>query len=215
MAFEVYDDYEQGERVRQWLRQNGLSIIVGVGIGLVCIFAWQQWRSHQDSRQLEAAELYQRAQQALAAGREAEADPFIERLQKDHADNGYAPFAVSQRAVRQLQAGHADQAMASLQWAEDHFKDPALKHLTALRMAQVELADGKAADALARIDAVGAEFPGLAQELRGDALSRLKRPDEARQAYQAAMTALDEQAPQRNVLQMKIDDLATAGKQGA
>jgi predicted negative regulator of RcsB-dependent stress response len=39
--------------------------------------------------------------------------------------------------------------------------------------------------------------------------------DDARKAYQAAMSALSSEAPQRGVLQMKLDDLAVAGKQGA
>ena len=41
MAFDVYDDYEQGERVQQWLRKNGVSIAVGIGLGLALIFGWQ------------------------------------------------------------------------------------------------------------------------------------------------------------------------------
>ena len=51
MEFEAYDDYEQNERVVKWLRENGLSIGVGIVIGLVGIFGWQQWRSHQASAQ--------------------------------------------------------------------------------------------------------------------------------------------------------------------
>ncbi len=47
MAFEEYDKYEQSELVQKWLRENGLSIVVGVAIGLVGIFGWQQWRNHQ------------------------------------------------------------------------------------------------------------------------------------------------------------------------
>ena len=47
MAFEEYDEYEQSELVQKWLRENGVSIIVGIAIGLVGIFGWQQWRNHQ------------------------------------------------------------------------------------------------------------------------------------------------------------------------
>ncbi|MDE2088259.1 MAG: tetratricopeptide repeat protein, partial [Xanthomonadaceae bacterium] len=70
--------------------------------------------------------------------------------------------------------------------------------------------------ALATLDAIPAgQYAGLTQELRGDALVKLGRADDARKAYQAAMAALGEDAPQHAVLQMKIDDLAVAGKQGA
>ena len=56
-------------------------------------------------------------------------------------------------------------------------------------------------------------YEGVSQELRGDALVKLGRPDDARKAYEAAKAALGENAPQS--VQMKIDDLAVAGKQGA
>jgi predicted negative regulator of RcsB-dependent stress response len=58
-------------------------------------------------------------------------------------------------------------------------------------------------------------FQGMTQELRGDALVKVGRMDDARKAYQAAMAALSKDAPQRGALQMKLDDLAVAGKQGA
>jgi predicted negative regulator of RcsB-dependent stress response len=55
----------------------------------------------------------------------------------------------------------------------------------------------------------------MSQELRGDVLVKLGRPDDARKAYQAAEAALGGDAQQGGDLQMKIDDLAVAGKQGA
>jgi predicted negative regulator of RcsB-dependent stress response len=115
-----------------------------------------------------------------------------------------------------VQDKQLDKAIASLQWAEAHAADPALKALVELRMARVQLAKGDGQAALATLEAMPAgQYAGLNQELRGDALVKLGRADDARKAYQAAMTALGEDAPQHAVLQMKIDDLAVAGKQGA
>ena len=67
MAFEEYDKYEQSELVQKWLRENGLSIVVGVAIGLVGIFGWQQWRKHQARIEGDASQLYQQAQVASAS----------------------------------------------------------------------------------------------------------------------------------------------------
>src|SRR6185437_6145101 len=193
MAFDAYDDYEQSERVQKWLRENGLSIAVGIAIGLVGIFGLQQWRKHQANNEAAAATLYQQAQVALASGKPTAATAFVDELMKDYAKSPYALFAVSDRAKQQVQDKQLDKAIASLQWAEG---------------------DGQAA--LATLEAMPAgQYTGLNQELRGDALVKLGRADDARKAYQAAMTALGEDAPQHAVLQMKIDDLAVAGKQGA
>ncbi|MBV8156698.1 MAG: tetratricopeptide repeat protein [Dyella sp.] len=214
MAFEEYDEFEQSERVQQWLRQNGLSIVVGIAIGLVGIFGWQQWNKHKADHQAEAANLYQQVQDAVAAGKPDSADSMTEQLLKDYADTSYATFAVGDRAQRQVQAKQLDKALESLGVADSHASDANLKALMQLRTARVLLAQGKGTEALAALDRMPAKsYEGVAQELRGDVLVKLGRPDDARKAYEAAKAALGENAPQS--VQMKIDDLAVAGKQGA
>ena len=214
MAFEAYDDYEQSERVQQWLRQNGLSIVVGIAIGLVGIFGWQQWNKHKAEHQADAANLYQQIQVAVAGGKSDNADALTEQMLKDYTDTTYAVFAVSDRAERQVRAKQFDKAIESLGWAENHASDANLKALSQMRIARVQLAQGKAADAIAALDRMQVKtYEGVSQELRGDALVKLGRPDDARKAYVAAKAALGENAPQS--VQMKIDDLAVAGKQGA
>jgi predicted negative regulator of RcsB-dependent stress response len=216
MAFDAYDDYEQGERVQQWLRQNGLSIVIGIVIGLVGIFGWQQWRNHQATREMEASNLYQQLQTALAAGKTSEADQLVANLEKDYAKSTYAVLAASDRAQRQVEDKQLDKALASLQWARNHVGDNPLKPLIELRTAKVQMAAGKANDALTILDGVSIKgYEALRQELRGDALVKLGRADDARKAYRAALAAMGEDAPQRAALQLKLDDLAVAGKQGA
>jgi predicted negative regulator of RcsB-dependent stress response len=214
MAFEEYDEYEQGERVQQWLRQNGLSIVVGIAIGLVGIFGWGKWNDHKTAHQTDAANLYQQVQVAVAGGKADSADTLIEQLTKDYVDTPYAMFAMSDRAERQVRAKQLDKALESLAWAEAHATDDNLKALVQMRIARVLLAQGKGAEALAALDRMPPKsYEGVAQELRGDVLVKLGRPDDARKAYEAAKLAMGESAPQS--VQMKIDDLAVAGKQGA
>ncbi|MBB3228623.1 putative negative regulator of RcsB-dependent stress response [Luteibacter sp. Sphag1AF] len=216
MAFDVYDDYEQGERVQQWLRKNGVSIIVGIVLGLVLIFGWQQWKSHKANHNEAAGAEYQALQVAVAASKTTEIDVRTDTLMKDFSDSSYAVFAVGERAQRNVIAGKLDAALADLEWAKAHAKDETLKTLVTLRSAQVQIAQNKPNDAIATVDGIaGNTFTSLKQELRGDALVKLGRSDDARKAYQAAISAMSESAPQRGVVQSKLDDLAVAGKQGA
>ena len=216
MAFDAYDDYEQSELVQKWLRENGVSIVVGVLIGLVGIFGWQQWRNHQARNESAASQLYQQAKVAQLSGKPDVAAQLTDQLMKDYAKSPYALFAVSDRARQQVQDKQLDKAQVSLEWAESHTTEEPLKSLTLVRIARVELARDQAQASLATLDRVPpGSFQGMVQELRGDAMVKLGRMDDARKAYQAAMSALSEDAPQRGALQMKLDDLAVAGKQGA
>lgn len=216
MAFEVYDDYEQNERVVKWLRENGLSIVVGIIIGLVGIFGWQQWRAHQARRENSAAELYQQVQVAQASNKPDVVARVSGELMKNYAGSTYAVFAAGDLAREQANAGELDKATTSLEWAVKHVGDTALKPLLQLRVARVQLARGDGAAALATLDSVPtASFTGMVQELRGDVLVKLGRQDDARKAYQAAMSALAADAPERGALKMKLDDLAAPGKPDA
>jgi predicted negative regulator of RcsB-dependent stress response len=216
MAFEEYDKYEQSELVQKWLRENGVSIVVGVLIGLVGIFGWQQWRNHQARNESAASQLYQQAKVAQLSGKPDVAAQLTDQLMKDYAKSPYALFAVSDRARQLVQDKQLDKAQVSLEWAESHTTEEPLKSLTLVRIARVELARDQAQASLATLDRVPpGSFQGMVQELRGDAMVKLGRMDDARKAYQAAMSALSEDAPQRGALQMKLDDLAVAGKQGA
>jgi predicted negative regulator of RcsB-dependent stress response len=216
MAFNAYDDYEQSERVQKWLRQNGLSIAVGVVIGLIAIFGYQQWRNHRADHQLQASGLYQQLQTVLDTGNTNAVDVIIQQLMKDYSDTPYALFAVSDRARRQTEDKQLDKALDSLAWAEQHAPSPELKALVQLRIAHVQMAKGNAQESLNALDRMPPKSYAIeAQELRGDALVKLGRRDDALKAYQAAVSAMGPNVSQDNEVQMKIDDLATAGKQGA
>jgi predicted negative regulator of RcsB-dependent stress response len=216
MAFDAYDDYEQSERVQKWLRQNGLSIVVGIVIGLIAIFGYQQWRNHRVAHQTAASGLYQQLQSVIDSGNSNAADVLVQQLMNDYADTPYAMFAVSDRARRQVESKQLDKALESLAWAEQHAPSPELKALVELRIAHVQMAQGNAQEALNVLNRIPADsYAIVGEELRGDALVKLGRRDDALKAYQAAVKAMGPGVQQGNEVQMKIDDLAAAGKQGA
>lgn len=216
MAFDAYDDYEQSERVQKWLRQNGLSIVVGVVIGLIAIFGYQEWRNHRIAHQMKASGLYQQLQSVIDTGNANAIEVITQALMKDYADTPYATFAVSDRARKQVEDKQLDKAVESLVWAEQHAPSAQLKALVELRMAHVQLAKGNAQEAINELDRMPAGSYAIeAQELRGDALVKLGQRDAARKAYEAAVKAMGPSVQHDNEVQMKIDDLATAGKQGA
>ena len=218
MEFDAYDDYEQGERIQAWLRQNGLSIAVGIVLGLVLIFGYKKWRSHQAQHRAAAAEQFNAIEQAYAAGQDSQGNALVQVMLKNYSDSPYAVFAASARAGNEADNGKLADARASLEWARSHAdgEHGAIKALMSLRLARVELAQGKASDALATLDAMpDDDYAAVRGELRGDVLVKLGRPADARKAYEASLKAYGKDAPQYQGVRMKLDELATAGKQGA
>ncbi|MDZ3824376.1 MAG: tetratricopeptide repeat protein [Pseudoxanthomonas sp.] len=183
---DIYDQHEQSERVRSWLKDNASAILGGIVIGLGAIVGYHQWQNHTARKAHTAAALFE---QARSADDSADA-PALVQLRSDFARNGFAALAGFEQAQRELQAGDAAAAAASLAWVRDNARDDALKSLASLRLARLQWAAGESEQALATLEgARAAGFTAEREELRGDVLAALGRGDEARQAYLAAREA--------------------------
>jgi len=213
MAFDVLDEHEQGELVQKWLRENAMSIAIGIALGLLLIFGWQQWKAHRARHAADASAQYQALVDAFDAKRNDDAKTLAEALRKDYPDTAYATFAAMRLADLANDKGDLKAAAENLEWAEQHAGAPALKQLAGINLAKVKLAQGDADGALKLVDGLPkSDYAALAGETRGDILAKLNRGDDARAAYQDALTHLDPQAPNRQFVQMKLDDLGGAPK---
>lgn len=216
MAFDVLDEHEQGEQVQKWLRENALSILIGIGLGLLLIFGWQQWRNHRARHEMDAAVQYDAL--ALDVGKKDydAAKVIAGKLKADYADTPYAVLAALREADIASEKGDNDAAFSALDWGYRHAGIDALKAVAGISLARVQIARSKAQEALDLIDKLpkGA-FDSSGAELRGDALAALGRKDDARAAYTDALTHLDQGAPNRAFVEMKLNDLGGAEKKGS
>lgn len=216
MAFNEFDEYETSEKVRDWLRRNAASIVGGVLLGIGGLWAWHAWQDNRAGERERAEAAYRSLAEALAPDAAPEAVSEIEsRSKKLREEFGTTPFATlgalleARMAVEKGELAEADRLLTQ---ALEKSGDAALRGLVRLRLAELRLAEDKPDAALVLADAVpGNEWRALREELRGDALARLDRPDEARRAYEDALAALDEGSQARAFLEMKKGDLvATA-----
>jgi predicted negative regulator of RcsB-dependent stress response len=212
MSFDVLDEHEQGELVQKWLRENAMAIATGIGLGLVLIFGWQQWKVHRAGQDAAAAAQYQALTDAIEAKKPDDALKVADSLRKDYPGSTYAVLAALQQADIAIGKNDLSTAATTLDWARAHAGLDSLEALVALRSARVKLAQGDADAAIKLVDALpNGDYAALAGEVRGDALLKLGRADEARKAYQDALSQVADGAAQgRNVLQMKLDDLGGA-----
>jgi len=216
MAFDVLDEHEQGELVRKWVRENWLSIVIGIGLGLVLLFGWQQWRTHRASRDMDAAVQYDTLGADMTKKDYDAAKAIAAKLKSDYADTPYALFAAMREAEIATQKGDADGAWTSLDWAWQHASIDALKTAVGVNLVRVQLARGKAQEALDFLDKLPKNgFDAAAAELRGDALVALGRKDDARGAYADALAKLEPGAPNRGFIEMKLSDLGAAATAAA
>ena len=200
------DEHEQGERVRNWLRQNGSSLILGIALGLALVFGWKWWQGNGVKHQAEAARQYQQLTDAVAAKDAAKVQAFANQLASDFDDTAYASLGRLRQAAFLQDSGKTAEAIKLLQAAPPHERSD-VAEIRELRLSRLLLLSGKpdeASQVLARLPAPS--YPEVAAELRGDiALAKGDRAA-ARKAYEDALTHLDQSAATRQLVELKLID---------
>lgn len=211
---EVYTTEEQQvEVIKSWWKENGTSVLAGTVIGLVGLFGWRYYNEHQLAGQEAASQAYNEMTTQLAKGDDAalaQAQTFISA----HKGDAYAELAALQLAAAAVKANKLDLAAQQLTEVAAN-GDESIKPIAALRLARVLNDQDKAAEALAQLGKITNDaFKAQVAEVRGDVLLKQGKPEEARDAYQAAADAGGLQASSE--LKLKMDDLAlpaaTAGE---
>jgi predicted negative regulator of RcsB-dependent stress response len=202
-------DQEQIDALRDWWKENGMSVIAGVVLGLGAIFGWRGWQSHV-AAQTEAASAQYDALAALVQENAAAEKIAVaaERVVSEHPKSGYAVFARLALARAAVDAADLERAAVYLREALEHATEAPLKNEIRLRLARVLLAQGKNDEAFAQLDTAqaGAYLSAFA-ELRGDIEVRRGNADAARSEYQAALKSRAADAADLALLELKLDSL--------
>jgi predicted negative regulator of RcsB-dependent stress response len=206
MAIEELDEYEQGEKVRRWLRENGGSLFTGILLGLALIAAWNWYQGRAGRVREEAATQYSAMTKAMKEKDTAKVKTFALVLDEKFADTPFAVLSHLRQAEFLQSLGKTDEALAALRSAPAT-TEPALAELVRLRHARLLLIAGKYDEALAQLAPITQSlYPPVLGELRGDIYAAQGKRDDARKAYEDALTTLDQAAPTRRLVELKPID---------
>jgi len=198
---------EQVEAIKKWWKENGISVVSGIAIGLAAVFGWQGWNNYQDNQGKQASVAFSQMLNAVDLGDMDLAGKQAELVRLDYSSSNYAVLAAMAQARIKLAAGESAAARSQLEWAIANSGDASLKRLAQLNLARILLSENDLDGAAKLADAGNGGFAGEFAELRGDIALARKDAGAARDAYTEAL-AMNAGNPQR--LQMKLDDLAVA-----
>jgi predicted negative regulator of RcsB-dependent stress response len=206
MAVELYDEHEQSERVRRWIKEYGYSIVLGLVLAFGGIFGFRQWQEHQAGQRYLAAEYYEVIQRELDGESMEFAEEQFQAMRDAVSRSAYTGLAGLLMASAYVEDGQLEPAARIYRDILDNRKLESLWPVTTLRLARVLEAQGDVREALALLDGdPPAGYRGAWAEVRGDMLMLQGQPDQARLAYREALDNLTGQGGNRGLLQMKID----------
>ena len=209
---DVYKTEEETiESIKQWWKENGLAVALGLLIGLGGIYGVRTWIGYQQTQSEEASLVYDQLAKSLAAKQYVDVLKHGDAILNEYDGTPYATLASLAMAKAKLESDDAAGARGNLQWVIDNADDEGMRHIARVRLLRVML-DAKEYDAvlamLAKQDK--SAFSPTYDELRGDVYAAQGKPDQAREVYRLAMAGLPASSQRRELLQMKLDDLAEA-----
>ncbi len=213
MVDEYLSEREQADQLRRWLRENWIWLVAGVALTLAGYYGYRWWESRQATRAVAAGERFAAMLEAIGAGRNEDGVKIAGELTGDYADTPYAEQATLVLARMDVDGGDFAAAEAKLARVADGSKDPDLRTVARIRLARVQLAQGRYDDALATLGKVVApsvearvlELKGdvkLAQGDKAGALEQWRKADAGVAADPASAGQLDAE-----LLRLKIDEL--------
>ena len=199
---------ETVEHLKQWVRENGLAIILGVIIGLGGISGARYWFHYQKTQAEEASIIYDNVASSLTAEKYVDVIQQGKQLIDNYGGTSYAILGAFAMAKASLATGDAAAARDQLAWALKQADDDAMKHIARIRLARL-FVDAKDYDAALKLitDTSHGAFGSLYEELRGDIFTMTDKINQAREAYRLALVGAKDPS-RRQFVQMKLDNLS-------
>lgn len=196
------------EDIKSWWRENGLSLVVSVALGLGAIFGWRAWQASTLEKAQAASQLHAKMVAALREEDNAGAKDAADGILGQYDNTPYAVFARLTLAKLAVADGDLEAAAAHLRGALDQDLDEAFSHVARLRLIRVLLSQGELdeAERLAAAPDQG-EFAVNYEELKGDIKSAQGDLEAARSAYQQSLSKALGGARDVSTLEIKIDNL--------
>lgn len=199
---EIYSTEEQqAEAIKRFFRENGVSLALGVVIGLGGLYGWKAYNQHQVTTAESASDSFTQL---------VESDDVLDKTDTfiaEHKDSAYSSLAAFVAAKEAVEKGQLEVANEKLTWIMNNVSNEELKATATTRLARVQIAQQQYQQALTTLSSPLADsFAATVAELKGDIYTAQDDTDQARTAYQAAADAGGlENNP---LLQIKLDDLA-------
>jgi predicted negative regulator of RcsB-dependent stress response len=198
---------EQVEQLKAWLKENGLSIALGIIIGVGGIGGYNYWNHVQETTAAEASNHFTKMIEALDAGDHESVQTRADTLVNEYAATDYAMMAQLALAKSHVVKGEFEQAEQALQQVVGSGGQEPLAYVARTRLAALQIQNGNVEQALGTLNAeFPDEFSARVEELRGDAYASQGEVKQALAAYRNAQAARIGAADPAFLTQ-KIDDL--------
>lgn len=210
MATFDLDEQEQLDALQQFWRSYG-RIVMAVVLAVVVGFGSTKWWEYQNRTEAQSASATFNKLEAVQTVEDIDLiSSLSEEIISEYGDTYYADLARLNLAKAEVDVGNSDGAIKLLRGVVDDSRDSSLVALARLRLAALYVMTEQFDLAMSALDGdADAAMSGLFADIRGDIYAAQDLHDEARGAYQEALSLLQEGNPWVDIVQIKIDSLGS------
>lgn len=206
MAYDL-EEQEQLDELKAWWKTYG-KMVSNTVLGLLAVYvAYQGWQYYQGKQSVGASTEFQ-ALQTIDQKDQKAIQAKAAEIMEGYASTPYAGRAAVIAAKSNYAAKDIKSAKTQLEWAAKNAKESAVSAIATLQLANILAEEKDYEGALKLLDAKhDAGFDGLFSDLKGDVLVALGKKDEAKAAYEHALTTLNAQGKYHVLTQQKLESL--------
>ena len=208
----VESDEEQLEVLKNWWKENGQSIVIGIAVVFVGFFGFKAWDGKTKSAGENASAIYQQlldldAQQAENK-KEDTSLQLSQKLKTDYEDSIYAVLGSLVIAKKHVEANDLESGIDELRWALEQDHGDSMEDLIRVRLARALASANKIDEAFSIIEnhEPQAAYLSIVEETKGDMLLQIGNFSSAREAYQKAIVNKRDNQPLA-LLELKLADI--------
>lgn len=204
------NDNELGRWIQSQWHMHKKVAILGLCILFGALFSWQQYRHHKDNQSREASLLLNNMIDLVQTNQ-----PFdqIEHLEEQLVNNyprtPYAALAKMLLAKSYIHRHQIKQAIDMYEAVIGMSNDRAIDQIAHLRLARLWIEENQGEKALAVLGRTKKwDFETPYYEVQGDAYWQMGDHQQARKAYQQALTKLPGTIPNREAIELRLQQKA-------
>ena len=205
-------DQQQAEVVKQWLKDNGLSILFSIGLGISAYFGLQFYQQSQLQESESASRLYAEVEFALKQQRMAQAQNLLQEMDNNFSGSPYQQQSHLAMAKLHMDSLDYDNAIIQLEFVMENARDESFQHIARLRIARIMIEQDELDGALALLDSVTASpiaYTPYYEGVKGDIYTALGQLEKAKVAYSLALDSLEPGNFDFDFIKMKSDQIQT------
>jgi predicted negative regulator of RcsB-dependent stress response len=205
------NEHQQWEAIQDWLRKNGVQLLVVFAISLAVAFGFRYWQSSHLEKKQQASQLFDQLLSVEKSDPQSSLIPrIIAELKNNYVRTPYAASAALFEAKNAVSNHHFQAAEQALSWAVAHATSSDIKTIATIRLARVLLADKKPEAALAQLEknTDPAYLPAI-EQVKGDIYLAQKDIPKARIAYQQAFNRMPPSEKMKAYVGMQLNQLPT------